>query len=126
MKTIKHVLVLAVVVLIGTTAVAQERELWEEQKAQMETQLATYFEKLDLSEEQKPKFEEITKKYGKQMMKLKENNKGRLAKYREYKSILENKKKEIKDILSNAQYEIYEETQEEIVQKIKEKRNNKS
>ncbi|MEO1011207.1 MAG: hypothetical protein AAFX53_07855, partial [Bacteroidota bacterium] len=56
MKSIKHVLILAVIALTGTTAVAQQSPVTEEQKAQMEAQLTAYFEKLDLSEEQKPFF----------------------------------------------------------------------
>ncbi|MDP5158281.1 MAG: hypothetical protein NWQ07_06870 [Flaviramulus sp.] len=126
MKKIKYILVLAVVALIGTTAMAQEKEFTEEQKAQMEAQLTTYFEKLNLSEEQKPKFEEITKKYGKQLMDLKESNKGRLAKYKEFKAINENRNAEMKPLLSREQYDSYQEIQEEMQQKMKEKRNGKS
>lgn len=126
MKNIKHILALVVVALIGTTAMAQEKEFTEEQKAQMEAQLTMYFEKLNLSEEQKPKFEEITKKYGKQLMDLKESNKGRLAKYKEFKGINENRNTEMKPLLSREQYDSYQELQEEMQQKIKEKRNGKN
>lgn len=126
MKKIKHILVLAVVTLIGTTAMAQEKEFTEEQKAQMEVQLTTYFEKLNLSEEQKPKFEKITKKYGKQLMDLKESNKGRLAKYKEFKAINKNRNAEMKPLLSKEHYDSYQKIQEEMQQKMKEKRNSKS
>lgn len=124
-NTIKHILVSMVVAFISITAVAQERELNKEQKAQLETQLEVYFQKLDLSEKQKPKFEEITKKYGKQMMALKESDKGRLSKYKEYKSIMNNKNREMKALLSDKQYIIFEKTQEEMQKKMKEKRNSK-
>lgn len=124
MKTIKHILVTAVFVLMGTTALAQQNELSDEQKAQMEEQLEVYLQKLDLTEEQKLKFEEITEKYGKQMRGLQESNKSRLTKYKEYKSIVTNKNEEMRSILSIPQYEIYVEIQEEMRQKMIEKRRN--
>lgn len=124
MKKIKHILVIAVVALIGTTAMAQEKEFTEEQKAQMEAQLTMYFEKLNLSEEQKPKFEEITKKYGKQLMDLKESNKGRFAKYKEFKAINKNRNAEMKPLLSKEQYENYQDIQNKMQEKMKERNKN--
>ncbi len=121
----KHIFILAVLALTSTTIIAQEKELTEAQKTQIETQLEVYFEKLDLSEEQKPKFKEITKKYALQMKTLKSSNKPKFAKYKEFKSIINFKNKEMKAILSNEQYKIYEETQEQMRRKMKEKRNNK-
>nr|WP_299341901.1 hypothetical protein [Allomuricauda sp.] len=121
----KHILILAIVSLISTTAMGQERTLTEEQRAQMEANLNEYSLKLDLSEEQKPKFVEITKRYGQQMRGLKDSDKGRLAKYKEYKSIRKNKNAEMKAILSEEQYETYLETQEEMQQKMKENNKNK-
>ncbi|MEL6917132.1 MAG: hypothetical protein AAFO99_05305 [Bacteroidota bacterium] len=125
-KTFKPILILVMVTMMGATAIGQEKKLTAAQKERMETQLVTYFEKLDLSEEQKPKFEEITKRYGKQMLGLKESDKGRLAKYNEFKSIRKNKNKEMKLLLSKEQYQIYEEVQDEMQRKMKEERNNKS
>lgn len=125
-KTFKPILILVMVTMMGATAIGQEKKLTAAQKERMETQLVTYFEKLDLSEEQKPKFEEITKRYGKQMLGLKESDKGRLAKYNEFKSIRKNKNKEMKLLLSKEQYQIYEEVQDEMQRKVKEERNNKS
>ncbi|MDT0605945.1 hypothetical protein [Croceitalea rosinachiae] len=124
MKRIKHILVLMVITLVGTTAVAQEKELTEEQKAQMEAQLEVYIEKLNLSDSQQPNFEEITKRYGKQLMVLKESSKGRLSKYKEFKSISKDRNKEMQALLSEEQYTTYLATQEEMQQKMKEQRNN--
>jgi len=120
----KHILGLMLIILVGTSALAQEKEMTEEQKAQMEAQLEDYIEKLDLSEEQRPKFEEITKRYGKQLMVLKESSKGRLSKYKEFKSINKDRNKEMEALLSEEQYTIYMATQEEMQQKMKENRNN--
>lgn len=126
MKSTKHILILAVLVLLGNSIMAQQSELTEEQRARMQAQLTEYSLKLDLSEAQKPKFEEITRKYGKQMMSLKESNKGRLAKYKEFKTIRKNKDAEMKAILSEEQFEAYLETQEEMQQKMKENNKGKS
>lgn len=85
-------------------------------------EFAEYFERLNLSEEQKPKFIEISKRYGTQLKNLKHSSKSRFGKYKEYKSIQDNKASEMRMLLTKEQYKIYEEIQEEIQKKIKEKR----
>ncbi|WP_299556011.1 hypothetical protein [Seonamhaeicola sp.] len=125
-KTIKNILILAVITLIGSTAVAQQNELTEAQSTQMETQIKAQSEKLDLSEDQKKTYEDITKKYGLEMINLKESGKGRLSKYKAYKSIIENKNKEMKALLSEEQYATYEEIQEEMQKRMKKRNKNNS
>ena len=124
MKLLKNSIVLAVL-FVSTIAFAQDREFTEEQKKQVKEQLEQHFEKLDLSEEQKSKFQDITKKYALQMQALKTSTKGRLTKYREYKSIVGSKNKEMQTLLSAEQYKIYQNTQKEIQKKMKEKRRNR-
>ena len=58
------------------------------------------------------------------MKDLKTSDKGRFAKYREFKSIKSSKNSEMKTLLSAEQYKIYKETQKEIQKKMKEKRKN--
>lgn len=125
MKVLKNSIIV-VVLLVSTMSFAQDRELTEEQKEQVKEQLEQYFEKLDLSKEQKLTFEEITKKYALQMKTLKTSGKGRFAKYKEYKSIKRSKNKEMKTLLSTEQYKVYKETQKEIQNKMKEKLKNKN
>ena len=125
MKLLKNSIIV-VVLLVSTMSFAQDRELTEEQKEQVKEQLEQYFEKLDLSEEQKPTFEEIAKKYALQMKTLKTSDKGRFAKYKEFKSIERSKNKEMKTLLSTEQYKIYKETQKEMQKKMKEKRKNRN
>ena len=124
MKLLKNS-ILVFLLLVSTIAFAQDRNLTEEQQTQLKEQLELYFEKLDLSEEQKPKFEEITKKYALQMKALKTSDKGKFAKYKEFKSIKGSKNKEMKTLLSAEQYKIYKKTQKEIQKKMKEKRKNR-
>ena len=125
MKLLKNSIVV-VVMLVSAITFAQDRELTQEQKEQVKKQLEQYYEKLDLSEEQQPKFEEITEKYALQMKDLKMSDKGRFAKYREFKSIKSSKNEEIKLLLSAEQYKMYKKTQKEIQKKIKEKRKNRN
>ena len=88
-----------------------------------EGEFAEYLERLELSEEQRPQYIEISKRYGEQLKQLKNSSKSRLSKYRAYKSIQKNKNAEMKSLLSKEQYKVYEEIQEEVQKKIKEKRN---
>lgn len=125
MKVLKSSIVV-IVMFVSTMSFAQDRELTEEQKEQVKEQLALYFEKLDLSEEQQSKFEEITKKYALQMKTLKASGKSKFAKYKEFKSIKSSKNKEMKTLLSAEQYKIYQNTQKEIQKKMNEKRKNRN
>ena len=126
MKTSRNIITILLLSLFSIASYAQERQLTEEQKEQVKEQLEQYFEKLNLSEEQKPKFEEITKKYALQMKTLKSSDKHKFAKYKEYKSIIGSKNKEMKALLSAEQFKIYKENQREIQKKIKEKRRNRN
>ena len=126
MKTSRSIITILLLTLLNVTSYAQERQLTIEQKEQVKEQLEQYFEKLDLSEEQKQKFEEITKKYALQMKTLKISGKSKFANYKEYKSIKGSKNKEMKALLSAEQFKIYQKTQKEIQKKIKEKRRNRN
>ena len=111
--------------LIGTnTTFAQSKaaNLTEEQKEEIKKNLDEYAAALHLSEAQKPKFEEITKRYAKQMKAVKDSGGRRLNKYKKVKSIRKNKDAEMKDLLSKEQYKVYLEKQEEMKKKRKERR----
>ena len=74
------------------------------------------------SEEQKPQFEEITKKYAKQMKAVKDSDGSRMSKYRKVKSIRKNKDAEMKRLLSKDQFNVYLEKQKEMRKKMKARR----
>lgn len=112
-------LILMLAMLSSTSIAAQEKELNKQQKAQMEAQLTMYNEALDLSKEQKTKFEQITKKYAAQMKALRDSDQSRFAKYKEFKSIQKNKDEEMEALLSEEQFERYLEIQKEVQQKVK-------
>ena len=96
MKTLKQIFVIAIVMFVSSSVIAQETTLNDEQKAKLKAHLQESFEKLNLSEEQKPKFKEITKKYAAQMKTLKTSNKRKFVKLKEFKSIIDSKNKEMK------------------------------
>ena len=108
----------------------QQYELYLKQKLKRKQMLlensseefAEYRQRLDLTEQQKPQFIEISQKYGQQFKELKNSSESRLSKYRAYKSIQKNKNKEMKTLLDSKQYKVYLEIQKEVQKKIKEKR----
>lgn len=122
MKSLRILSLFFALFLIGTnTTFVQSKaaNLSEEQKEEIKNNLEKHAVALHLSEAQKPKFEEITKKYAKQMKAVKDSGGGRMSKYKKVKSIRKNKDTEIKSLLSKDQYKIYLEKQEE---KMKERR----
>ncbi len=108
------------------TAYSQSKadNITEEQKEEIKKNIEEYATALDLSEDQRPKFEEITKKYGEQMKAVKNGGGGKFQKYKKVKSIRKNKDAEMKSLLSKDQYKVYLEKQEEMQEKMKKKRNN--
>jgi hypothetical protein len=106
-------------------AQSPKAELTDEQKEELAEKIEEYLKALNLSEEQKPEFEAITKKYVKQMKAVKESEDGKMKKYRKVKTIRDNKNAEMKDLLSEDQYNFYLEKHEEMKEKMKEIRNEK-
>ena len=108
----------------ANTTFAQSRaaNLTEEQKEEIMKSLEVYATALDLSDDQQPKFEEITKKYAKQTIAVKDSGERRISKYKKVKSIRKNKDAEMKTLLSKDQYKVYLGKQEEMKNRLKERR----
>jgi hypothetical protein len=87
-------------------SVYRQTRMTEEQKEEAISRHQAYMEKLNLTEAQKPKVEEINKKYFESLSNLKETNGSRLAKYKTFKSLSSARDQEMKKILTNEQYEI--------------------
>jgi hypothetical protein len=125
MKLLKVFSLLFALFLIGTnTTFAQSRanDLSKEQKEEIKKNIEEYASALDLSEDQRPRFEEITKRYAKQMKAVKDSGGRRMSKFKKVKSIRKNKDAEMKTILSKDQYKVYLEKQEEMKDKMKQRR----
>ena len=91
-------------------------------KGKMLAEFAQQIERLNLTEEQKDEYIAISRKYGEEMRNLKDSGKSKFAKYRAFKAIQKNKNKEMKNLLSNDQYDEYLKIQEEMKKKLKERR----
>ena len=127
MKSLKILSLFFALFLMGTNTIfAQSRavNLTEEQKEKINKNLEEYATALHLSEAQKPQFEEITKKYAKQMIAVKDSDDRLMSKFKKVKSIRKKKDAEMKSLLSKDQYNVYLEKQEEIRKEMKEKFNN--
>ncbi|MBX2877931.1 MAG: Spy/CpxP family protein refolding chaperone [Saprospiraceae bacterium] len=125
MKTVRIFSVLfAFFVLGANTSFAQSpgAQLTDEQQKEMAQNMQAFVEVLNLTEEQKPEFESITKKYATQMKAVKENGGGKYKMYRKVKSIQKSKNAEMEKLLSKDQYKTYLEKQKEMQKKMKEKR----
>ncbi|MEM9919046.1 MAG: sterol desaturase family protein [Bacteroidota bacterium] len=121
MKAAKIISVVLLLMLFGWNASqAQDRlaNLSEEQKTEMRKNMENHIESLQLTEEQRPEFVAISKKYGNQMLALKESDMSKLSKYRKMKSIGKSRNKEMKKLLTKEQYELYVERQEEAREKM--------
>lgn len=110
--------------LASQSSIAQTKaaHLSDEQKEEMARQVEEYFTTLDLSEEQKPQFKAITKKYAEQMIVVRDSGEGKMKKYKKVKAIQKDKNAEMKELLSDDQYSVYLEKQEEMRKKMKERR----
>ena len=125
MNVLKMISLFLALLLIGTnTTFAQTRvtNITEEQKEEIKKNIEEYAVALNLSGDQRNIFEEITKKYAKQMIAVKDSGARRMSKFREVKSIRKNKDAEMKTLLSKDQYKVYLGKQEEMKKRIKERR----
>ena len=101
---------------------AQSSQLSDDQRMLMKEEMMEYMSALDLSEDQRIEYQEITMKYGEQMKALRSSDKSKMSRFKEMKSIRKNKDEEMRNLLTDEQFEIYKEQQQEMQQKMKEKR----
>ena len=124
MKTPRHLLVV-VLILIGTATKAQQNHYPGGESANMKDRIAANIEALELSEDQRAEFLEISRRYGEQMKALRNSNANRMEKYQELKSIRKDKNREMKALLSKDQYKLYKEMQARNQQEMKQRRLNR-
>ncbi|MEL6836514.1 MAG: hypothetical protein AAFP77_26175 [Bacteroidota bacterium] len=126
MKSVKNfILSLGLFAFATTASFAQTQapEASSEQKEQMAQAMETFVEALNLTDEQKIEFKAISSKYNEQMMAVRDSDMSNMKKYREVKAIRSARNAEMEELLTEEQYEIYLEKQEEIQQQMKERRN---
>ena len=123
-NTLKILLLLAVIVMTSTVKAQTGSRLTEEEKAEARARYETYQERLNLTEKQSEKVEEINMIYFEGLSELRKSNKTRLVKYREWKTLSKTRDKEMKTVLDDQQYEAYKEFQAEMKEDFKAKRKN--
>ena len=125
MKSLKILSLMFAILVFGTSisfAQSQAAELSEDQKKEMAKAMEGYFEALNLSEEQKHEFETIMKKYLPQLQAVRDSGEGKFQMYKKVKSIRKNQNAEMEKLLSKEQYKMYLKKQEEMQERMKEKR----
>ena len=108
----------AVVILLMFVTVngfAQKRtKLTEEQKKEMMARFEAYKEKLNLTEEQEPKVQNINANYFEALAGLRDSNASRLDKFKTYRNLKSEKDKKMKQVLTKEQLKVYTEFQQEM------------
>ena len=120
-KLIIFAMLLAICSLSSYAQTSSSR-LTEEQKNEWKARLDAYREKLNLTDEQKPKVEEANMDYLAALAEIRESGGSKLSKYRKYKQANNERDKKMKGILSKEQYKIYKEQQEEFKEELKARR----
>ena len=119
MKNVKAFLASLVLSLIFNAATAQEkRKLSDKKKQEMVKQMQENKDLLALTNEQQIPFRAITKRYAQRIKDLRGSLMDRQQKMDALKDIMSDKNGEMKTLLSEKQYEIYLQLQEERKAKI--------
>lgn len=115
MKTMKHMLSLAALLLLISLSgnVMAQSKMTEQQKQEMKVRFEAYQAKLNLTDEQKPKVQDINANYFEALSGLRESSASKLDKFRKYRDLKAEKDKKMKEVLTKEQYQMYTEFQKE-------------
>jgi ABC-type oligopeptide transport system substrate-binding subunit len=119
----KRRLIITAMLLLGSVAAFSQSKLSEEQKKEFRAQLKTYQDKLNLSEDQASKMEVVNLAYFEGLADLKSRGGSRMAKYKMYKGLNDERDFKVKQILDAGQYKIYLQQQKEMKEEMRERRN---
>ena len=112
------------VLLLAVEGVQAQSKMTEEQKEEARAKYEAYQEKLALTDEQAPKVEEINLTFYEGLSELRNSNASRLKKYRKFKELDSQRDKDMKAILTDDQYETYQEFKKESRDEFKSNRKN--
>ena len=121
MKTMMKTLVMTILVAVSGSVCAQSR-MTEEQKAEAKAKYEEYRKRLNLTDEQSEKVEEINLVFFEGLAELKNSDESRLSKYKKFKKLKSEKDGEMKKVLDDEQYKIYAEFQAEMKEEFMENR----
>lgn len=123
MKKLMTLFAVIALAAVSTGVCAQSR-MTETQKEEAKAKYAAYREKLNLSDDQAAKVEQINSTYFESLSQLRGSNDRKLAKYRKFKEIQSTKDSEMKKVLNADQFKQYKEFQAEVRENFKENRRN--
>ena len=98
-------------IVVSSSAIAQESVFTDDEKIQLAKSIEASCVQLELSEEQIPKYTEIEMKFALQMQSLKSSDQSRISKIKQLKTIVDSMNNEMKALLSEEQYLVFEEIQ---------------
>lgn len=116
-------MILSSLLLFSQTLSAQEAKMSSEEMAQNLTEIMK--EKLSLNDQQYTNIYSINLNYIKKNKELQNSSEGRMSKFRAFKSNQKAKDKELKSVLSNEQYNEYQQLKEKLKKEFKEYQKNK-
>ena len=125
MKTIKIFLSAVLISLMATNSAygqSSTDSFSEEQKEEFAANMEEFLMALDLTDEQEPQFREISRRYADQMKEVRDGGGSKMQKFKKLKTIRKNKNAEMRELLSDDQYQVYLQKQEENQQKMKQRR----
>lgn len=99
-----------------------QSKLTEEQKKEFKAKQEAYKAKLNLTDEQATKMDEINMTYLEGLSGLKQSSGSKLSKLKKFKSLSSERDSKVKKILTEEQYKIYKEQQKEMKEDFKEQR----
>jgi hypothetical protein len=123
MKKFMVVILLSIAACSGLQAQNANSRLTEEQRRELKLKMDAYKDKLNLSEDQSAKVEAINLRFYENLLEIKAEDGSKLNRYKKFKQASRDKDKEMKQVLSAAQYKIYKEQQKEFKKEIKSRRN---
>ncbi|HEX7017217.1 MAG TPA: hypothetical protein VF191_17030 [Cyclobacteriaceae bacterium] len=118
----KRIVMIAFTVIAAYGGAYSQSRMTQEDKEEAVARYREYLEKLNLTEEQKPKVEEINMTYFEGLSKLRASNGSRMEKYRTFRELRSTRDKEMKNVLTEEQYAIYKEHQKEQKEEFRERR----
>lgn len=119
MKRILFTLGLGVLSFAALSA-APADNLSDEQRAQLEQQIKAAAAKLELTDAQKESFVAISKKYGPQMLAIRDSDQGRLQKARQLRKLMSARNAEMEELLNEEQFATYQELQKQMRERLRE------
>jgi len=122
---IRMMMALAILTIMVSTGAMAQSKLTEEQKKEFKAKYEANKQKLNLTQDQSKKVDAINMTYFEGLAELKASDASKLSKYRKFKSLSNDRDKQMKAVLNKDQYKIYKEQQEQMREDFKERRANR-